>query len=89
MGFFPDEHKAYVYEPKWEKLVDLNPDHRPADSDLVRRVNDDGSFTEFLVVRGLGVLTATGVAEPVSGRVHPLRVGSLMKDEIGYSPLLP
>ena len=47
--------KSYVYAPKWEKTVDLNPDHKPSESGMFieERAKD---ILWLLPVAGLGVL---------------------------------
>jgi len=55
------DYKSYVYEPKWTKDIDRDPDHRPSDSGLV--IEDRGEdVVMVLPVRGLGVLVIRGNA---------------------------
>lgn len=63
-GYTPKSHK---YEPKWEKTVDYNPDHRPSDSAMF--IEDRGSDVVWVLqVRGLGVII---MRAPDGAYTHP------------------
>lgn len=50
--------QSYRYEPKWEKLIDYNPDHAPSSSRFVlENTGPDGETVRCLMeIRGLGVV---------------------------------
>ena len=51
---------SYQYEPKWERDIDTNPDHRPSTSGMF--VEDRGKdVIEVLPVQGLGAIVLRAV----------------------------
>jgi hypothetical protein len=90
-----DGHQAkpYVYEPKWEKGVDYNPDHQPSSSERFSRIvdkNGEHSYFLFLHCKGLGVITIRLRPDPADprGRLTVDSGAILDQSEIGYSPAL-
>ena len=80
---------SYTYAPKWEKLMDYNPDHYPSRSAFYTLPTQHGSRW-FLQVKGFGVLTInleSNWKDP-RGRLKPMGVSALEKSEIGCAPNL-
>lgn len=77
---------ANKYEPKWEKLVDYNPDHNPSAS-LTTTVLIGNRLARMWHVRGLGVLMAD-VHGDDAGTLQPHGLSIFSKDDIGWSPTL-
>lgn len=74
------QSKSYKYEPKWEKDVDYNPDHRRSDSALF--IEDRGhDIVWVLQVKGLGVI----VLRALDSRSF-CGLSEFTKEEIGYAP---
>lgn len=74
--------KPHVYEPKWEKQIDYNPDHRPSDSRCWIENRDDSAY-EVLQVAGLGALVLR-VGYDADGKLVDKGVSEFTDGEIGW-----
>ncbi len=70
-GGLPDyNHRAYKYEPKWEKMVERHPDKVPSFGAI--DIKDDGADLVWsLDVRGLGVVKVRMSGGHPDGKFRP------------------
>lgn len=71
----------------WSRIDDYNPDHQRSWSALYIEPTATG-LRWFLQVKGLGVITVYQEGSAETGRLEPLRVGALEKQQVGYCPSL-
>ena len=71
----------YIYNPKWIKDVDYNPDHRPAESPKLYIDENDNEKRWVMQVKGEGVLVFHATRSN-----NELTLAIFSKDEIGPCP---
>lgn len=81
---YQDGHRAssYEYKPSWEKTVDYNPDHRPADGGLWVETCERGVI-EVVAVRGFGALVLRA-AYDLDDKLEFKGVSEFSDQEIGW-----
>lgn len=81
------QHKAPVYAPKWEKLVNYSPDANPS-AGAIYTQGVGGRIIRIYRVAGLGVLIQEADTRTMDAAGKLLFSGCsiLTKEEIGYAP---
>ena len=75
--------KTYTYEPKWEMLVNYNPDHRRSTSATF--IEEKGkAFLWVMQVKGLGALVMRAESDKYTGRLDFKGVSEFTDQEIGH-----